>query len=348
MNLRSQKGATGADIMIAISVIVLSVAVVSMIYVNTTLQSRNVTRTAGATRIATNILENIEKLSYTDFIAEYNATKWTLIDDDTEDANDRVYIGYKKITNNTAFSTKIPKGYTVYLFGEPNYGSYTGASNISNQFDLVRNVRLVVTFKVGDMVRAVDFTTSKTREITNEVNPPDTAVLGIQNIANATIKYYPIKYSEDANAYMKTTEDDEEWYNYSNKKWAMILVSSQAESDLFDLNGKVKATSGFEKYVWVPKFFTSESDGTGSITKFAYLSSSTQIIEEDVLSAVNTDVELHYNTVKPKPDTSYETNDFVVNNNQKVSGIWVKVSQIDTQKDTKLLKASKYGPCELH
>lgn len=345
MNFRSQKGATGTDIIIAISIIVLSVAVVSMIYVNTTLQSRNVTRTAGATRIATNILENIEKLSYTDFIAEYNATKWTDVDDLTD-----TYYGYKKITDNTAFGTKIPKGYTVYLYGEPSYGSYTASTDGDKQFDLVRNVRLVVAFSVGDVDRTVDFRTSKTREIANDVNPPDTTVLAMQGQVNATSKYYPVKYSVDASAYVRTTEDDEEWYNYSNKKWAMVIVSSSAETDLFDVNGKFKATTGYTRWVWVPKYFVNNA-GT-AITEFAYLASSTQAIKakQELKASDNTTI-LYYNTVANKASTSKETNNFVISGNQQVTGMWVSAQNIDAIKNnsmSNLLNNSVFGPCELH
>lgn len=343
MNLRSQKGATGTDVIIAITVIVLTIAVVSMIYVNTTLQSRNVTRTAGATRIGTNILENIEKLSYTDFIAEYNATKWSAVTTGN-------YTGFKSITNNTAFSTKIPKGYTVYLYGEPSYGSFSAAADGDKQFDLVRDIRVVVAFSVGDMDRIVDFRTSKTREITNEVNPPDMTVLAIQGITDASKKYYPIKYSEDAGAYIRTTEDDEEWYDYTNKKWAMVLVSIKPETDLFDLNGKIKASSSdYAKYVWIPKFFYSGNESDYKISEFAYLSSSTKAIKDkQELTAGDGTTKLYYNTVANKAATSIEPTYFVQTGNQKISGKWISVGQIDSQNESKFLKASKYGPCELH
>ena len=55
-NFKNEKGATGADIVVALSIIVLTVSVISMVYINLTNGSKNVNRTAGATRIATNIL----------------------------------------------------------------------------------------------------------------------------------------------------------------------------------------------------------------------------------------------------------------------------------------------------
>lgn len=248
MNFKNQKGATGSDIIISMTIIIITVAVVSMIYVNTTLQSRNVTRTAGATRIATNMLENMEKMSYADFDAEYNsiAVGWNSITSGD-------YNGYKSATNTTAFNTKIPKGYIVYLYAEPSYGSHVLAAE---QFDLVREIKLSVTYHVGDVNEKVDFSTSKTREIVDEVNAPNTDILSSQGIVSIQKKFYPVKYSEDAGAYIKTSTDDSDWYNYSNKKWAMVIVSTEPESTLFDVNGKVIAdTSKYAKYTWIPKYF---------------------------------------------------------------------------------------------
>ena len=70
--LKSEKGATGVDVVVAAAMILMTITVVSILYVNTSLQSRNITRTAGATRIATNIAENIQALSYEEFVYSYN------------------------------------------------------------------------------------------------------------------------------------------------------------------------------------------------------------------------------------------------------------------------------------
>ena len=347
MNLKSEKGATGSDIIFAITAIVLSIAVVSMIYVNTTLQSRNVTRTAGATRIATNILENIEKMSYTDFEAEYMRVKGadpiTIIISN--------YMTYPSLTNTTAFNTKIPRGYTVYIYGEPNFGSH---ESTTEQFDLVRDIKLTVVFQVGDMEKVVDFSTSKKREIVNEVNEPVTTILVSQGITdNGDKKFYPIKYSEDAKSYIRTSGDDPEWYNYPNKKWAMVIVSTENEEELFDLNGKLIALSSkYKKYAWIPKYFYSEN-GTGQqISEFAYQSSSDKAIKsKQELKAMDNSTILYYNTYGAKLDTSIEPTSFVLNGNQKISGKWVladTIYNITSDTDGNLLNSSIYGPCEIH
>ena len=66
--LNSEKGVTGVDIVVSVTMIVITIAVVMAIFVNISSSSREVNRTSGATRMATNILENIELMYYEDFI----------------------------------------------------------------------------------------------------------------------------------------------------------------------------------------------------------------------------------------------------------------------------------------
>lgn len=347
MKLNNQMGATGTDIIIAIMIIVVTVSVISMIYVNTNLQSREITRTAGATRIATSILENIEKISYTDFCAEYTRIKNTnsniiAIDD---------YTSYPSGTNTTVFNTKIPKGFTIYIYGEPNYGSYISTSD---QFDLVRDIKLYITFKTGDLLKVVDFSTSKKRELINEVNAPMTSILVSQGILNSgDKKFYAVKYSENANSYIKTTEDDSDWYSYSNKKWAMVIVSTEDEENLFDLNGKLIANSSqYARYVWIPKYFYKVSDGNNVISEFAYGSLSDKAIKIDQeLKANDNSTILYYNTYGNKLESSIEPTSFVLSGNRKISGKWIlanSLESINSDIDGELLNNSIYGPCQIH
>lgn len=361
MNLKAQKGATGIDIVISIATIVLTVAVVSMIYVNTTLQSRNVARTAGATRIATNILENIEKISYEDFISEYDDTEkgWVLIDSENEKYSE--YPNYKSISKTgdstpTIFNTKIPKGYTIYMKCEPTYGSYYDSENpndpdnLANQFDLVRDIKLIITYNVGATTEKLDFSTSKTREIIKEVNEPNTDILYAQNAINTKkTKFYPIKYSDVANAYIKTTEDDLEWYNYSNKRWAMVLVSSKSENQLFDVNGKIITTdSNDKKWVWIPRYFYTEEDSSKIFSEFAFLTTDKAIKPNQELES-NGSSKLIYTTYGDRnPDTPEQDSEFFNINGKSVIGKWVQATNITTDDEADILNSSQYGPCEIH
>lgn len=343
MNFRSQKGATGADVIIAATVIILTITIVSMIYVNTTLQGRNVSRTAGATRIATNILENIEKMSYYDFSQEYGndvLINWTTV-------GDGEYKNYKMISNATVFNTKIPKGYTVYMLAEPKYGSHSGDDKESEQFDLVRDVKLVITYRVGDATEKLEFNTSKKMEIIGEVNTPNTKVLTNQNILSGNKNFYPVKYSESANAYLRTTDEDSEWYNYSNKKWAMVIVSNQNEGVLFDANGKLIANaSQYEKYVWIPRFFYTDEN---KFSEFAYLTTD-KAIGIDALSAKDDVSILNYRKYVNKKSESIVPTESDDEYMAKYTGKWVQATEaaLNGDKFGKILNESQYGPCQTH
>lgn len=135
---KSEKGATGADVIISSAMILLTITVVSILYVNTSLQTRNIKRTAGATRIATNIAENIQALSYEDFVYSYDGIAVA------EEYKGEIYRKIEGSNSNRIFDTKIPTGYTFYIKAEPVYGSHTYEKE---QFDLVRDIEIVVAYK---------------------------------------------------------------------------------------------------------------------------------------------------------------------------------------------------------
>ena len=344
--LKSQRGANAADIIIAVTIIVLTMTIVSMIYVNTTFESRNITRTAGATRIATNILENIEKLSYSDFVTNYNTEISGLTRETaTEYAN---YYLVNGGADGKAFSTKIPNGYKLYIKADPNYGSHV---NNDEQFDIVRDVNIIIAFKVGNVVKNIDFQTVKTREIIEECNSPRTSYLANENIVQSGMKFYPIKYLKNSNIYVKTTEEDDFWYNYSNKEWATVVVSRLAENKLFDTNGKfigtintTKTNSEYtEKFVWIPRFFVKNSGG--AFYSFAYLGTGTnKIISTTINSVAGSSSTLTINTYKALQ--SSDAAGVGSTNFDGKTGKWVSAegTSLTTEVDAKILSNSKYGP----
>ncbi len=54
----------------------------------------------------------------------------------------------------------------------------------------------------------------------------------------------PVKYNEELNIWEVTTEDDVNWYNYDNKKWANVILSDYE-------NGNIEDASMF---VWIPRY----------------------------------------------------------------------------------------------
>ena len=49
------------------------------------------------------------------------------------------------------------------MLAEPKYGSHSGDDKESEQFDLVRDIKLVITYKVGDATEKLEFNVAVTR-----------------------------------------------------------------------------------------------------------------------------------------------------------------------------------------
>lgn len=334
--LKSEKGATGVDVIMASAMILVTITVVSILYVNTSLQTRNIKRTAGATRIATNVAENIQALSYEDFIYSYNGIALT-----------EEYKGesYRKVegssSNYKIFNTKIPTGYTFYIKADEVYGSHLDKKE---QFDLVRDVEIVVVYKVNDNLEDISFSLTKQRELIGECNAPEVTYLRSMGVTNSSTNIYPVKYVETIGNYMKTTEDDIDWYDYANRKWAVILVSDKEETELFDVNGKYIGTNA-KMYMWIPAFFV--NDVGDEFRAFRY-NGSDKIIEKSSLTSLADETgktsSFSYYTFADKPS------DYQKITEDTNTGMWVEMrsENLTNVQQASILNASPYGPFIIH
>lgn len=332
--LKSQKGATGTDVLVSAAMIALAIGIVSMIYLNVSIQTRNITRTAGATRIATNLIENIDIRNYDDFITVVG----------TGISKEGPNLGGTQVK---IFDVNIPTGYKVEITAEPKYGSHT---NTSEQFDLVRQVDVKVIYKVGKIEENVNFTTVKKRELFNECNPP---VLGDINVPIGA-KVYPVKFSNTVNAYIKTIETDPEWYNYSNREWATVIISKKTESDLFDPNGKFKSDIDIsnsnnytQKVVWIPRYFKNKNNNT---VEFAYTNSQKNMLKLQELTALDgTSKFSYYKSMEKDTDLKdIDSSDFGDLQTGKWSYITKENKLVTGEVFSSTLNSSQYGPCNLH
>ena len=329
-NLKNEKGATGADIVVALSIIVLTVSVISMVYINLTNGSKNVNRTAGATRIATNILENIDKMSYTQYNETLNAFAtndskgWTV----TGDANTKTIIlegnktGIEKI-----FDTKIPKGYKVELTSQS-----INAGDSLPKYDLIKKINVKVTFTVSKTEQNVSLYTSKEREQLAEVNKPDIDSLNVTGKS-----YVPIKYSTTQQAYVVTDEKDINWYDYSNKVWAMVYVDSLSNINSIKDAGKLstaQANSTGNIYYWIPRFST---DGQALYNASNYPITNIQI------TAINDNTKKMSLFSVGTATLSADTNEF--NSNGK-KGIWKAKNSLNSDGTMQAFNRTKFGPVQ--
>lgn len=329
-NFKNEKGATGADIVVALSIIVLTVSVILMVYINLTNGSKNVNRTAGATRIATNILENIDKMSYEqynkalDAFATNDSKGWTV----TGDANAKtITLEGKKTGTEKIFDTKIPKGYKVELTSQS-----INAGDSLPKYDLIKKINVKVTFTVSKTEQNVSLYTSKEREQLAEVNKPDIDSLNVTGKS-----YVPIKYSTTQQAYVVTDEKDINWYDYSNKVWAMVYVDSLSNINSIKDAGKLstaQANSTGNIYYWIPRFST---DGQALYNASNYPITNIQI------TAINDNTKKMSLFSVGTATLSADTNEF--NSNGK-KGLWKAKNLLNSDGTMQAFNRTKFGPVQ--
>jgi len=281
--LHSQKGITGIDIVLSMAVIVITVGTIVAIYTNIDLTSKSINRTASATRIATTMIEQINKKTYAEFVEEIGNELDTT--DDTiigKIEAIRAEIGTNAISNwskPTAdeliltiagketleykfFNVNIPRGYTVTL-------DIKNAGNGLVVFDLVREIDIKVEYDIGKNKHEVSLSTVRTRETVEECNPP--LLSSVPRASDEIV--IPIKYVVNKQAYYRAVETDTDWYSYSNKEWARVLVIKEEDLNSYidSFNGRITKTIeeiNSKLYLWIPRFYINGPD-------FAFLYSNT-------------------------------------------------------------------------
>lgn len=334
--LKEQKGATGVDIVVSITVISITIAIVIAIYTNVDLTSKRIKRTAGATRIATSMVEQIDKMYYsglTDQISEMDSMIASMSPTSTPyityNVAKRQYTIMPKYTSDTIriFNTKVPKGYTVKISFEKDY-----------EYDIVKKVNIEVEFLVGNQTESVQLSSAKALEIVELGNEPEIDSNKITDV-NGNEYYNVVPIKREGSEYKKTDENDDEWYNYEAGIWATVLGDL---TYINSYNGKLKDGYKDYVYVWIPSYGKAE-DGKLRLkykdTNYGVIS---KIIEGTYRKSVFT-IDING---KQLTDFSESVN-FKDITGKKLNGVWVKASDIETNEYSKLLNESEYGPFEL-
>ena len=251
--LNSENGITAADAMIALLIIITTLGVIAMIYTNLVIGGRDIDRKTGATRIATNLLENI-KMTYYD---EIETKLKTLSDTGSITYQNETYTINGSQESTSVFNTTIPSGYTAYItLQNPENASY----------DLVKKVTVEVKYKVNNQEQSVILNQVIERERIRECNSPQFTDEYIQQMistdeyimysetakdASGVKVVCPIQYDHSSKSYKIITDTSSLWYSYSNKQWAHVLIlnPSQVEEPIIE-----DMLKGENSYVWIPRF----------------------------------------------------------------------------------------------
>ena len=219
--LHSNKGLTGADVAVSIAIILLTIAVISAIYVNATSDSKEEIRYSAATRIATQIIENIESMTYDEVIYRCD-NSYNSVDSDED---------------GTVFEVSVPSGYSATV---------TTSEVDEAEIDVVRDITVNVTYKISNTEKSITLYTTKEKELLEQTNEPNLNLIEDYDSSN----YYAIKYT--SSGYMVTVTSDEDWYNYDMGEYALIYYSSNSYNygDIIS-SGSIQYGS---VYIWVPRF----------------------------------------------------------------------------------------------
>ena len=199
--LKSNKGITGADAVLGVALAILFSGIIATLSYNIYVTSSSLKRSSKA-------------LEYITSTFEYVATQY--YDNVTED-NIKNYISTKldgKISINEGTPYKAQVSVTNYNQMEGN----------TDKLDLVKEITMSVTYKLGDKDQTIEIKTAKSREKLEVPNKPD-----LDKIAIIEGQYiYPIKYVNGN--WEVTSKDDTNWYDYDRGLWGTAVVTATPKS----------------------------------------------------------------------------------------------------------------------
>ena len=125
---------------------------------------------------------------------------------------------------------------------------------------------------------------------------------GEPNAPKLTEGMIPVKYNETIEKWVITNEDDEEWYNYTNKQWANVMLSDgkykTSKSNEYTTDGttQVEVADLGSMFVWIPRYAYKIESG--------YHSSTTGTIDVKFLNGSTNEAEKGVSIVEYNEDTT--------------------------------------------
>ena len=197
INMKSNKGNTGVDIIISLGIIVVTLTVLISLYFSLYISNIEIERRTQAISYGTQILEKVSEYYYSDVTNE-NFEQSTL-------PNGRKQIAGIEISN----------GYDVSV----NVSNYT-YNDIS---DVLKKVEVTIRYKISNKQHTLTLSKNKTKER-----------LVVPNLPELPQELVPVKVQKENNKsiYKLTSTTDSSWYNYNNKLWALAIEKTKSEASI--------------------------------------------------------------------------------------------------------------------
>lgn len=303
--LKSNKGITGADAVLGVALAILFSGIIATLSYNIYVTSNSLKRSSKA-------------LEYITSTFEYVATQY--YDNVTED-NIKDYINNEldrniSIADSTTGTAKYAATVSVEI--KPD-----------NTIDLVKEITMSVTYKLGDKDQTIEIKTAKSREKLEVPNKPD-----LDKIAITEGQYiYPIKYANGN--WEVTSKDDTNWYDYDRGLWGTAIVTATQKS-IGDVMTKADGTI----YLWVPRFEYSNSEDK-YVVNFLYKNTNKRIvIKEGTTKIENRELESTGNSL-PSQFTKSGAYGDPKWKNEELTGVWITKEKLSNDPYLYLNK-SKY------
>lgn len=257
--LKNNNGFAASDALIAILIIALFTGIIASLLYNIYLSNASLKRMSKANGYIVDVFEYIDKIYYDDVTIEKLKEQYTYLKDFTGDDNS---IQQDENTNRLGILEGIDEDkYTVMIVLDQYKPD-------ENSLDLVKQITMSVTYKLGGKDQKVEIKRIKSREKLTSPNKPDLSLSPLEEGKNV----YPIK--ELNGDYVVCNENDSNWYSYENNKSAQIIITTEELKigDIID-----KTDENLIIYQWIPRYATN----TDEDIKYLYSNTDKYVGEQD-------------------------------------------------------------------
>ena len=230
--LKEEKGFAAQDGLIAVLIIALFTGVIATISYNIYLAKSSAKRISKATSYIVDVFEYIDKIYYDDVTTEnltdyfnnkyYYQAGTSLVKSDAEvkaistvnNGNDVVI--KRKLTSSNSQTQENDTPFKA----EISVLNYNQTEGNQDKFDLVKEITMKVSYKLGNKNQIIEMKTIKQREKLEIPNKPDISSFELQEGEYV----YCVKNTNVGWIYCEPT--DSEWYNYENGNWPIVLKTN--------------------------------------------------------------------------------------------------------------------------
>lgn len=295
--LKNQNGFAASDALIAVLIIALFAGLIATISYNIYLSNNSIKRMSKATEYIVDMFEYIDRTNYDDVTKEnltnyFNGKYYYEDNGVTVKSDAQVKLIEEGENSDTPFTAKL--SITKYNQTEGN----------EDKLDLVQEVVMTVTYKLGNKEQKIEMKTSKSRENFETPNKPSLKMLEIEEGYNL----YPIKKANED--WIICDEKDNYWYNYKWGNWALAIMTEDEYSigDEIDIYTLTDLQDVEKVYVWIPRYAYNSSNNS---IEFLFSNSNNYIekVEE-------------YNNIVPINTSEYTIPNEFSNGQEQLIGIW--------------------------